>query len=453
MSVAGSRRSARLGSAGPAAPSTGVGRPTSISDLPGVAKKTNRAYGTSGRTNMPANAAASSGFHQAFDDSSQPSSRPSSRPVSRPATPTRPGGDNNTHRNHQRARVVHYDNIPLATTPAANDNTFRLTVFNTIMILLAVVIGCLLFAPTIGGVDSITAKAQNSIKAKSINILCNTGASSSLSDPKTSASSPHVLDDRTRTYLSNQVDDFYNVNWFALGNGAVVDPITTSKDTIYNGGNIYPPAYPAAEVNLPSIVLEPWREAGDCWCGLLGTQFFGNTIPPGWAQIGVHTPGKVFPRAVIVEHTPDVATIDKSATPQDMELWVHIQDSGPNQELWRHVVKKNGGRLSDRGPEYPKEWLDFPNDTDGKPTGPKIAAQAHKELNSQGLGTEWVRLGAWKYSSSESNYRQRFGLDADIQGLVPEGVNRAVVRAAPTEAGSPYVCLYRILLAADPARG
>ena len=109
-----------------------------------------------------------------------------------------------------------------------------------------------------------------------------------------------------------------NVNHFAPGEGARIDPHYTSpsarvRDADLVGGWLSLVHFERS--NHPNEALSRWEDVGDCWCAV-------GKIP----QFGVKTSRRIFPKSVIIEHIASSAVESNAAAPREMEVWAQVAD-------------------------------------------------------------------------------------------------------------------------------
>lgn len=126
----------------------------------------------------------------------------------------------------------------------------------------------------------------------------------------------------------------HRVNLFAVGNGAVVNPLKSSPTYV-------PPRAPFASRawlgsgNKPApmpynSVLLPWDDSGDGWCG-------ANTVDrqgrPNGVALNIRLGRSVTPEHIVVEHILPDATLEPDARPREIELWVQAEGVELQQRL------------------------------------------------------------------------------------------------------------------------
>ena len=222
--------------------------------------------------------------------------------------------------------------------------------------------------------------------------------------------------------LHNTRDALFSVN-FASGNlGAVVNPYLTSP-TYHKSQSILSWVYRKFRVqrisNPAATVLEPWLEAGDCWCAAPppASRTVTDTIPTPRAQIGFMTGRKFYPKYWTVEHIPKSGTLDIEAAPRDLELWVRIRDKA----------------------QY----------NDAKEASLKIFAPEQHESRTRGkaMDNTYVLISRFHYDINHSNYVQGHAIENNLSEM-GIAVQDVVVRAV-TNHGADYTCLYRVRITGD----
>ncbi|KAF2736102.1 hypothetical protein EJ04DRAFT_562701 [Polyplosphaeria fusca] len=206
--------------------------------------------------------------------------------------------------------------------------------------------------------------------------------------------------------VANQQLTLSTVNWFAVGNGAIINPYRTSPTYHGQGSRLwrwarYMMALQRAP-NPPVTALEHWNDAGDCWCTAMAPSPGGD----GGAQLAVDLQRPVYPKRVTVEHLPKAASIEIRSAPREMELWVRV--SGASQDSTPHASTCGAG-----------------------PRG-------------------WTCLGRFSYNVHASNHVQTFNLDVDLESMGVGPATNYMVRV-DSNWGLPHTCLYRLRLHGDAA--
>ena len=214
------------------------------------------------------------------------------------------------------------------------------------------------------------------------------------------------------------------VNYFAPGNGIVVDPYLTSPTR-----QLATPKSPSARffawlmdipqrsANAPTAAFAPWDDVGDCWCA-------PPSGPPGEGktQLTVMLPKDVVPTDLVVEHIPMDATLDPGATPKDIELWVEIQDDQKREAVANAAFSYINKEDSTLGPENKKLFH-----------------------TTKSLDYKWVRVGRWQYNVYTPSYVQTFPVPVPLEHFGAK-TNKVAFRALSTWGTADYVCLYRLKL-------
>lgn len=203
----------------------------------------------------------------------------------------------------------------------------------------------------------------------------------------------------------------YEVNYFAAGQNALVDPHYTTPTRVPSRGWFYSTMslfgfvrhypYPAA------AALRGWEETSDCWCSESTPD---NKIK---AQLGVKLGWKIFPTELTIEHVPAQATRDISAAPKAFELWVQVA----NASEAKRITKALAG-----APHY---------------------GGAHCKSRGPNGGKGWVCVVADEYNIHNHNYVQTFpiGPDAISLGMATE---RVALRVLENWGNPDHTCLYRV---------
>ena len=232
------------------------------------------------------------------------------------------------------------------------------------------------------------------------------------------------------TPLAEAAPQMRRINYFAIGAGAIIEPMMTSptkttrrpfvqKVRAWFWGLSYPEGFG------PTAALSPWDDMGDCWCA-----------PPsdnpwaGRAQLGVLLPRKIFPTELVIEHIPAGATFDIHSAPKEIELWAKIEDDAAREAVGNAVF-----------PLLPDDSTAVnPNDFSQKLADPM-----------RSLDHTFVRIGKWKYDiHSSANNIQTFHVPVDLK-YFNAVVNKVAVRSLNNWGLSSYTCFYRLKLHGDLA--
>lgn len=153
----------------------------------------------------------------------------------------------------------------------------------------------------------------------------------------------------------------YEINFFSIGMGAIVNPSYTSRTSslsankswilsAYNKMKVfYAPPRPAI------VALQDWQEGGDCWCAE------HDSVVGAKAQLTIDMPEPIIADALVLEHIPSKGTLNIAAAPKDWALWAQVTDEAEADRL------RDGDRAtSDPGecgepPKGEKNWICLTN--------------------------------------------------------------------------------------------
>jgi hypothetical protein len=242
--------------------------------------------------------------------------------------------------------------------------------------------------------------------------------------------------------VQNQEAYDNHVNFFSAASGAMVIPQLSSSTIPKRPGNWYSrkglrlkvfnfmqPWYPEYREPLPAVAaLEPWFEAGDCWCAAPPDVAHDYNDPEMLScgnvnaraprlQLAVMMPRQMYPTHLIVEHVPRTATLNIHSAPRKMEVWVPIPDP-----VKRALVKKD---------------LDYIYSSVAEPRPFATNNTEHIALDET-----YVRVSRLEYRPTAANHVQTFQLHIQLKEY-DVAVQTAVVRAV-TNWGSNHTCIYRL---------
>jgi hypothetical protein len=200
------------------------------------------------------------------------------------------------------------------------------------------------------------------------------------------------------------------VNHFSPGTGAVVNAHLTSSNFVFPSMRLnmmskflsWVSYRPIRSPNPPESALTKWDEHGDCWCSPLSSK---DGI---WPTLAVIISNKIYPDQIIVEHIPTTASLEPGSAPQEMELWVYIEDRAIRE------------RVESRS-------MDF--------------FQEEKQPNGM------VKIGTWTYDTESTQHIQSFPLQIDLTLFGDRAyTNNLMVRVKTNWGGNRvnYACLYRV---------
>lgn len=126
----------------------------------------------------------------------------------------------------------------------------------------------------------------------------------------------------------------HRVNFFAVGTGAVINPLKSSPTYM-------PPRAPLGSrawlssgkraAPLPyNAVLLPWEDSGDGWCGASTVDRQGR---PNGVALNVQLGRSITPEHIVVEHILPDATLEPNARPREIELWAQVEGVELQQRL------------------------------------------------------------------------------------------------------------------------
>ncbi|KXT01793.1 hypothetical protein AC578_1980 [Pseudocercospora eumusae] len=216
--------------------------------------------------------------------------------------------------------------------------------------------------------------------------------------------------------LFNTDKTLREVNYLSPGNGAAIDPQTTSKTKLPDDGWWYKfhawIGWFSQFPNPPSAAIQPWEQNTQCWCSANSTEHR--------AQLGVRLAYTIFPTELTIEHPPALATRDIAAAPKDFEVWVELDPTeAPRiyEDLGGKISRFSGDRpCSSTPPDDVKEWVC--------------------------LMTDW-------YDISDHSFVQSFKFYPDMRSY-GISTDRVVIRVMDNY-GADHTCMYRWRLTGEEA--
>ncbi|KAG8426730.1 hypothetical protein J3459_007863 [Metarhizium acridum] len=258
-------------------------------------------------------------------------------------------------------------------------------------------------------VDLATKDLTNSMSRADITALVNNLIGKALADVNLEAMALGKIHNHWGTELRNQV------NYFAVGSGAKVDPRLTSATWNPRGAAITPQQYKhgwrGSEAFPPIAALEPWEEEGDCWCAARSVNHRGN---PHGATLSVQLHHSIIPQHIVVEHILPGATTQPGARPKSIEVWAEILDPEARE------------RILDFGSVY------LPEDkNDWNYTPPDFPAQ-------------FVKITQFVYEGTELHEGVHVHrLNSELLALGAH-TDRVIVRAVSNYGAENHTCFYRV---------
>ncbi|KAI1081709.1 hypothetical protein F5B20DRAFT_535020 [Whalleya microplaca] len=205
------------------------------------------------------------------------------------------------------------------------------------------------------------------------------------------------------------VDTFFNqVNFFAYGAGARIDPHSSSspwkppKD-FFKSKKWYDRTY-VAQPRMSALTA--WSDEGECFCAGPNLKGYGQ----GTNNISVLTSRNIIPQHLVVEHILPSSTLDPGAMPKDIEVWAYIEEV-----TLREAV---AGFSKQQFPDSPKEEV---------------------------LNEGFFKIGQFVYEnkdSGDSHGTQIFKISTELT-TIKAVTNHIVVRAV-SNYGADHTCFYRL---------
>ncbi|KAI2628341.1 hypothetical protein GGS21DRAFT_492662 [Xylaria nigripes] len=201
--------------------------------------------------------------------------------------------------------------------------------------------------------------------------------------------------------LANQV------NLFALGAGAVIDPALTSlawkapRAPMDSNKRL---SRDGQQVQPPMAALSPWTQEGECYCAAPDRRGYGQ----GTNNISVILSRNIIPQHLVVEHILPGATLNPGAMPREIEAWAYIEEINLRNELRAFSET--------RFPDTPREQI---------------------------LNDGFVKIGHFTYENRNSGDGVQVFKMSDELSRMQAVTNHMVVRAI-NNYGADHTCFYRI---------
>lgn len=126
----------------------------------------------------------------------------------------------------------------------------------------------------------------------------------------------------------------HRVNFFAVGTGAVVNPLRSSPTYAPPRTTFGSRAWLSSGKRAPprplNSVLLPWDDSGDAWCGASTVDRQGR---PNGVALSVQLGRSITPEHLVVEHILPEATLEPAARPKEIELWAAVEGVQLQQRL------------------------------------------------------------------------------------------------------------------------
>lgn len=213
------------------------------------------------------------------------------------------------------------------------------------------------------------------------------------------------------------------MNYFAPGNGALVDVSLSSPNYVTSSSQLWWPFQISSHgriLNNPKLAaLFEWDEPGNCWCAAI----IGSRNVRQSADIGVKLAGFVIPQYVVLEHINPKITLNPKSMPKDMEVWAQFDEDNEQRIL---------------------DWssTQFPSTYNRGNTGENLRDQKTIQQGFHKIG-EFT----YEYVPEEEGIM--------VHKLSPELINLnaatdIVLVKAKTNYGADHTCFYRIRLYGKP---
>ncbi|KAI1497491.1 hypothetical protein F5X99DRAFT_396837 [Biscogniauxia marginata] len=139
-----------------------------------------------------------------------------------------------------------------------------------------------------------------------------------------------IANGRIRGHASDML--FNQVNFFAIGAGAVIDPHLSSTAWEVPKHLYKSKKWLDSESYKPQprrTVLLPWSEEGECFCAAPDLKGYGQ----GTNNISVLLTRNIIPQHLVVEHILPGSTLNPGAMPRDIEVWAYIEELNLRTEV------------------------------------------------------------------------------------------------------------------------
>ena len=230
----------------------------------------------------------------------------------------------------------------------------------------------------------------------------------------------NFFDDKTKVEIHPQI------NWFELGQGAVIDPNLSSPSFAAKDDFTFS-AYFAALFTLQRHAPAPapfsrasiealthWNDGGlDRWCA---------PASRGKLQLTVLTARPIAPRELIVEHIAKDATIYIGMAPREIELWIDVDNPDVRFEVHAAILASDPSLLDSSSPQLDRELAD-----------------------SQALPPNFMLVGRFYYDINTNQAVQNFHVLLDLAFLGIKST-RFAVRVNSNWGSYDATCINRLRL-------
>lgn len=226
-------------------------------------------------------------------------------------------------------------------------------------------------------------------------------ARKAVADAKFEAMAQTGIKTRLDDHLANQV------NFLAIGSGAVIDPTYTSPMWKIPAKPLKSKAWMQRDGYKPKPALnalQHWDDEGECFC----TGNDRNTL-------SILLSRDITPQHLLVEHILPGATLDPDAMPREIEVWAYFEELNLRSSI--------------------SSWS---------------AAQFPDTPEEKTLNPGFVKVGQFIYrqqNTGDKRGMQLFKLSSELAGL--DAVTHHVVVRAVSNYGADHTCFYRLRLFGD----
>lgn len=221
----------------------------------------------------------------------------------------------------------------------------------------------------------------------------------------------------------------HRVNFFAVGTGAVVNPLKSSPTYMPQRAPLGSRSWlsfgkRAAPLPYNSVLL-PWDDSGDGWCGANTVDRHGK---PNGVALSIQLGRSITPEHIVVEHILPDATLEPDARPREIELWAQVD-----------------------GVELQQRLLDFAaSHFPPRPGDGEVPPVAEAKCD----GTEcFYLIGRFEYESNPLHGGVFVHKLSDELGLLGVETDHVRVVATSNYGDADKTCFYRLRLYGEVAEG